>query len=635
MELHSLQAALARLAAARGDPRFDHPRNLALALGAECGAVLDRFKWLSDTDVLALDADIREGVARDAVEAMLYALRLATRMGVDVAAALAERVGHVGPAKESHAGPAEERSADPTEEAGAGPTEEAGPAGSAAEAGGAGTAEEAGEAGAASARADAATTGGDDQVVLQVRAAAREGEVVLQGTATESERGKPAMIVHPAPSGRGSTRGMGSHSRQVESRSGSGAEACMPGVNDGPSPSAPPVPEAAAPRIAPPPAASGMVDAANAAFARTQAAAGRVQRVFPALEPTPAAAIEPPEEDDFDSTITLDAGPAPLTSSVPVRPPAAGPLPAPATDAASGSAVPADDSEPPEPGGASQDAAVRRVDPMPIPPARDHDASKAGCAGSPAADAGERTGNHGGKRAAGRAHDKSSGGAGHGARHPAHGHPGTGRGHSAQRDDDGRDRRPRDEHADPRRGPSEPRSGTAARRPAETRGHGQERPTGQGRHAERSHAPGAEARIELPTKAAGYAKLDLEAVQAMRKSLARHLESLARARRGARDPAPHAVLERGEAGLDRRHPADPPADAGAVDRRGAGRPPRRRPQDRRDRRIARVSASFLAAAAALRWRKPCEPVAARARSRPRVRRRAVELASRHEHHRCA
>jgi hypothetical protein len=271
-----------------------------------------------------------------------------------------------------------------------------------------------------------------------------------------------------------------------------------------------------------------MVDAANAAFARAQAAAGRVQRVFPAPAAAPAVAVEPPEEDDFDSTITLDAGPAPLTSSVPVRPPAAGPLPAPATDAASGSAVPADDSEPPEPGGASQDAAVRRVDPMPIPPARDHDASKAGCAGSPAADAGERTGNHGGKRAAGRAHDKSSGGAGHGARHPAHGHPGTGRGHSAQRDDDGRDRRPRDEHAAPRRGSSEPRNGTAARRPAETRGHAQERHTGQGRDAERGHAPGAEARIEPPTKRDGFAKLDLEAVQAMRKSLARHLESLHR-----------------------------------------------------------------------------------------------------------
>ena len=92
MDLQTLQAALARIAASRGQSRYDHPRNLALALAAEAGAVLDRFRWLTDAEAAALDDEAREAVARTAVEAMLYAMRLATRAGVDVAAVIAERL---------------------------------------------------------------------------------------------------------------------------------------------------------------------------------------------------------------------------------------------------------------------------------------------------------------------------------------------------------------------------------------------------------------------------------------------------------------------------------------------------------------------------------------------------------------
>jgi hypothetical protein len=87
-----LHLGLIALAAMPSDERFDHPRHLAVALAVEAGALLERFKWLSDAEAAALDAAARADVGERAIEVLLYAARLASRMGVDVGLAAAERM---------------------------------------------------------------------------------------------------------------------------------------------------------------------------------------------------------------------------------------------------------------------------------------------------------------------------------------------------------------------------------------------------------------------------------------------------------------------------------------------------------------------------------------------------------------
>ncbi len=83
--LESLRARLADFAAQRDWERFHSPKNLAMALAGECGELIEHFQWLTEHESLALDNGRRAEVALELADILIYTIRLADRLGVDLA----------------------------------------------------------------------------------------------------------------------------------------------------------------------------------------------------------------------------------------------------------------------------------------------------------------------------------------------------------------------------------------------------------------------------------------------------------------------------------------------------------------------------------------------------------------------
>jgi dCTP diphosphatase len=86
-ELESLREELRRFAAEREWDQFHSPKNLAMALAAEAGELLEVFQWLTEQQSRELEGRAREAVAEEIADVLLYLVRLADRLDVDPVAA--------------------------------------------------------------------------------------------------------------------------------------------------------------------------------------------------------------------------------------------------------------------------------------------------------------------------------------------------------------------------------------------------------------------------------------------------------------------------------------------------------------------------------------------------------------------
>ncbi|MBS0553843.1 MAG: nucleotide pyrophosphohydrolase [Proteobacteria bacterium] len=83
--LQALRDALRAFAAERAWEPFHTPKNLAMALSGEAGEVIEHFQWLTAEQSAALDADTREAVALELADVLLYLVRLADVLDIDLA----------------------------------------------------------------------------------------------------------------------------------------------------------------------------------------------------------------------------------------------------------------------------------------------------------------------------------------------------------------------------------------------------------------------------------------------------------------------------------------------------------------------------------------------------------------------
>ena len=90
--LAELRDALRAFAAERDWERFHTPKNLAMALSGEAGELIEHFQWLSVEQSAALDATTREAVALEMADVLLYLVRLADVLEVDLAAAARRKI---------------------------------------------------------------------------------------------------------------------------------------------------------------------------------------------------------------------------------------------------------------------------------------------------------------------------------------------------------------------------------------------------------------------------------------------------------------------------------------------------------------------------------------------------------------
>ncbi len=90
--LANLRLKLRRFAAERDWDQFHSPKNLAMALSVEAAELLEHFQWLSDAESAALSPETRSKVSEELADVLLYLVRLADKLDVDLAAAASEKL---------------------------------------------------------------------------------------------------------------------------------------------------------------------------------------------------------------------------------------------------------------------------------------------------------------------------------------------------------------------------------------------------------------------------------------------------------------------------------------------------------------------------------------------------------------
>lgn len=87
-ELISIRDKLRRFASERDWNKFHSPKNLAMALAGEAGELLAEFQWLSQEESANLDAARRNAIQNEAADVLIYLIRLADKLDIDLAAAV-------------------------------------------------------------------------------------------------------------------------------------------------------------------------------------------------------------------------------------------------------------------------------------------------------------------------------------------------------------------------------------------------------------------------------------------------------------------------------------------------------------------------------------------------------------------
>lgn len=82
--LADLRDRLRAFAAERDWEPFHTPKNLAMALSVEASELLEHFQWLTPEASMQLDPEARAGVREELADVLLYLVRLADRLDVDL-----------------------------------------------------------------------------------------------------------------------------------------------------------------------------------------------------------------------------------------------------------------------------------------------------------------------------------------------------------------------------------------------------------------------------------------------------------------------------------------------------------------------------------------------------------------------
>jgi len=91
-ELEALRGKISQFAAVRDWDKFHSPKNLSMALIAEAAELVEHFQWLSEEESSHLSADRQAAVAHELADILIYLVRIADRLGIDLAAAAHSKI---------------------------------------------------------------------------------------------------------------------------------------------------------------------------------------------------------------------------------------------------------------------------------------------------------------------------------------------------------------------------------------------------------------------------------------------------------------------------------------------------------------------------------------------------------------
>ena len=83
-EIEALQGRLRQFAEQRDWDQFHSPKNLAMALTAEVGELLEHFQWLTEPQSAALPREKLAEVADEIADVQIYLARLADKLEISI-----------------------------------------------------------------------------------------------------------------------------------------------------------------------------------------------------------------------------------------------------------------------------------------------------------------------------------------------------------------------------------------------------------------------------------------------------------------------------------------------------------------------------------------------------------------------
>lgn len=90
--LADLQRRLQQFARERDWEQFHSPKNLSMALSVEAAELVEHFQWLTEEQSRRLDDARRAAVAHECADVLIYLVRLADQLGIDLLAAADEKM---------------------------------------------------------------------------------------------------------------------------------------------------------------------------------------------------------------------------------------------------------------------------------------------------------------------------------------------------------------------------------------------------------------------------------------------------------------------------------------------------------------------------------------------------------------
>jgi NTP pyrophosphatase (non-canonical NTP hydrolase) len=92
MDLTTLRNTVRQFAAERDWDQFHSPKNLAMALSVEAAELMEHFQWLTEEQSKHLDDEKLTEVRHELADVLIYLVRIADKLDVDLVAAASEKI---------------------------------------------------------------------------------------------------------------------------------------------------------------------------------------------------------------------------------------------------------------------------------------------------------------------------------------------------------------------------------------------------------------------------------------------------------------------------------------------------------------------------------------------------------------
>jgi len=91
-DFYSLKYRIREFADARNWDQFHSPKNLCMALSAEVAEIIEHFQWLTEEQSRSLSADKLEEVGTELADTLIYLVRLADKLDIDLIKAAEDKI---------------------------------------------------------------------------------------------------------------------------------------------------------------------------------------------------------------------------------------------------------------------------------------------------------------------------------------------------------------------------------------------------------------------------------------------------------------------------------------------------------------------------------------------------------------